>query len=372
MARTGSIRRMMAAAVVAVAVTVPASAEAAGEAVTYGITMAPQHGKLFREAPRAVDWSISAAITAPWPASPTILPIKQIVARFPPEMSFNPPDSMPVCPDSILGPGVNPSLPVDEVVALCPRAVIGNGVSSIYIGRVNGPDGPNLTDPEMVMFNGGRNSRGRPVIKTYGFSKGVNAGIYMVGTLERNGEYRVSMPVLPFDSAVGAFTLSIPGTTDPHPNRRGLEPGYVMATCSRGSWMASAQFTLGTRDNAGRPIGPDSIVVGPDLTIPCEGARGRARFGRIRVTGPRRIRSGRAARFRVSIPSIGTASARSVRVRAMGRGIRGRAAVARIRPGVTRTLAIRVKARRSGDRRVVFRVGAAGVARRATVRLRVG
>jgi hypothetical protein len=304
------------------------------ESATATLEMTPRAGTLYREVARPVEWKVEAEISAPL-SVPTILPMKRIDVSFPVEMSFNPDPDMPVCPDNKVGPPpINLSVPPKVVIARCPGSVLGNGTSDVYLARSNTPGGPSLRDPVLVIFNGGRNADGSPRIKVYGFSAALATGIYIEGTLRRN-VLSVDIAQLPVDSAVGRFDLNIPGTSSPFPERRGLDPAFVRATCPDEVWDSSASFTLGTRDTGGNPTGPDSIVAAPPVSVPCSGAAGTPK---LRVERSVKVRRGAA--LRVTVRNRGTASAVGYRLKALLPGRDRIVRLKRLRPGAATAITV--------------------------------
>ena len=215
-----------------------------------------------------------------------------------------------------------------------------------------------------------------PKIKISGYSKQTGAGIYMEGVL-RNGVLDVAIPVLSLDSAVGDFNLNIPGNNSPFANRRGKDRSYVQAKCPAGSWTTNARFTLGSRDTAGNPTSPETVVNAPAARTACKGANGRARFGNITVKGSKKIRRGKSAVYRVTLRNTGTNTAKGVRIGVNGKWIKRRSQrVAKLPAGSARTFKVRVrltrKAKRGKTTRVKFRASALRInARTKAVRVRV-
>ena len=78
-------------------------------------------------------------------------------------------------------------------------------------------------------------------------------------------------------------------------------------------------FTLGKRDAAGNVSGQSVLNTTPTSQT-CVGNKGRAQFKRLGVKGPKKVRNGRKAKFKVTITNRGTATARNVRVKAFGQG----------------------------------------------------
>lgn len=337
-----------------------AAAQAADETAISNLSMEPVSGKLFREVPRPVTWTVDVNIEAPYPGSPLVTPVKEIQASLPKEMSFNPDPKMPVCPDSAIGPGSNLSIAPESVIALCPDSVLGNGTAEHYLAGANGPNGPTLTDAVVIVFNGGRTAGGLPTIKVYGYSKTAATGIYMVGVL-KNGRLGVSIPVLPLDSATAAFHLSIPGREESHKERRGLDPNYVRATCANRVWKARVGFVLGTRGTAGNATGTESTIQAPPISVPCTGAAGRAQLSRPEVKGSASVKAGAMAVYRVMLKNSGTATARGLEVSASGKGASGRAPAGTLAPGKSRSVKLKVRFRKPGRSKIRFKVSGARI-----------
>jgi hypothetical protein len=178
-------------------VTGPWAARAADESIAIGLQAKPNAGPLFKEVYRPLDANLTVTVSSP-PTVDSILPLKVANVRFPRDMEFFPnPAKTPVCPPEKLNETSNLSAGVIATVALCPRSVIGTGSAVVQLaqqkfGTVN--------DPKFVIFNAGRNASGRPKILIYGYSKSVNSGLLMRGTLATNGDLKIDIGVLPFDS----------------------------------------------------------------------------------------------------------------------------------------------------------------------------
>lgn len=350
---------------------VPPVARGADETATAGMSLKASSGKLYRQLPKAANLSLGVEVKAPFPASPKILPMKRVTVDFPTDMKFVPKRNFPVCPDNQIGPPpVNLSVPPQTAIARCPKAVLGNGSAQLYLAAINSASGPNLKDPVLVVFNGGRTRAGLARIKVYGFSKGTGAGVYMSGVLQRNGTLTMSIPVLTFDSAVGQFSLNIPATSPvvydgkPVPGSVGRDRSYVEARCSTGTWRMKADFVFGTRDDAGRPTSPDSNVSAPPVTEGCYGRPGHPHLKWVKVKGPWKMRRGQKRTFYVRVSNNGTAVAKRVRVTAYGKWMRRNTRrAANLWPGRTRWVKVPVRMKRSARRHqrtvVKFRVSAA-------------
>lgn len=362
-----------------VLMAMPVGASGANESVNIKTAMDPPGGRLYKEARVPVQSLLEATVSVP-DGQPTILPLKRTQIRYDTDMTFNPNNRVtPVCPDSKINSQTNLAVGVSFMVDLCPRSVVGTGVSSIYLARnIAAP----LNDPQMVIFNAGRNQNGEARIKIYAYSKDTGTGILMNGSLTRRGFMNVFIPVLSFDSAVGYFRFDIPGTgmevVDPREpdgfkTIRGLDPRYVQAKCSDGKWTTGSTFRLGERNPAtGQDIGATSIVDAPAYNDSCQGLRGRPVLNRQRKSFPRQARRGARPMIRVTVRNRGTASARNVRLTASG-GIRGQRRVANVPPGTVRTFSLRprVVARKGTVTRAVVRVSSNGSSVGFTARIRV-
>ncbi len=337
----------------------PGGASAAGERAVHDFMMTPQNGSFYREAPRPASWRVSVEVKAPYPESPRILPMKEVRADFPDEMSFNPSPKMDICADDQIGPPpVNLNVPPEEAIARCPGSVLGNGTSHLYLGGTISAMGPNL-EADLVLFNGGRDSAGLPILKMYGFSKSVGAGVYMVGVLDKS-ILKVSIPYLPFDSAVGDFDLHIPGVGHPVSGRHGLDPAYVRTTCRTGEWNGGAQFTLGTRDTAGNPTSADSVIDGAPLVVPCQGLRGNAKVS-VGLRGPSGVRAGRRVPYRIVLGNSGTATAKGLKIELRSRGVLLRRKAVPVPPGQDRAMKVKLRFLRRGTAKVTVKVSGRGV-----------
>jgi hypothetical protein len=337
-----------------VSASIAGSASASGEVAEVDLTMAPQNGKLFKNAVKPVNWRLDVKISAPYPENPKVLPMKRVKTTFPKDMVFDPKKNTPVCGDSQIGPPpVNLNVEPDEAIARCPKAVLGNGTAELYLAQNNGPNGANLKDPVLVVFNGGENSKGQAVIKIYGYSKGTGAGVYMEGALV-NGVLDIQIPVLTFDSGTGEFNLNIPGRNSEFKNRRGVDPTYVQAKCSTGTWLTNAQFTLGTRDTAGNPTGPDSVINAPQDSTECVGVAGKAKL-KVKAKGPGKAKAGKKATYKVTLKNTGADVAKGVKVKASGKGAKGSAKAGNIAPGKSKTVKVKVKFTKKGKSKVAFK-----------------
>lgn len=390
----GTVTRVVLALVLTFTLCV-AAAEAAdtldagpnGERVKVSLRVTPREGPLYRTGDVPVNLRVGVEVTAPYDPLASrhpILPSKRGMVRLPSDLDFRPAASLSVCTDREMNSGTNLSIPPRDAIALCPGSVIGNGTADMYLAGTNLPGGPSLRDVVLIIFHAGRTPAGQPKIKIYGYSKGVNAGVLMQGTLRRNGVLAIDVPVLPLDTAIGRYDLNVPGSSpvtyngEPVPGSVGRDPGYVRARCSKGSWRLTAVSTLGARQDDGTPTSPDYLVRAPEFVLSCEARPGgppakRARFGRVLVKGPKRVVTPGAATYRVTVRNTGSAVAAGVRIVATGRGVTGSARVGDIPPGRTRTVAVKVRLRKGGRVGLVFTVSGRNVnARSVTKRVAVG
>lgn len=341
--------------------------------------MQPFGGKLYRELPVSVNSRLEVNVSVP-AAQNSVLPLKRATIKFDTDMTYNPHNRVtPVCPDSRIGQSTNLGLGVALVVDLCPRSVIGTGSAVIYLAKQKSAV---LADPQMVIFNAGRDRQGNPKLKIYGYSKGTGAGLLMEGSLTRRGIQDVPIGVLSYDSGVGNFIFDLPGTGMPVEDVnspggirtvKGLDRNYVQARCSDNLWTTGGDFILGERDPAtGADIGPDTLVSAAVFNDPCRGIKGRARLSRVSLKGRKAGKRHRRIAYRVTVANRGTATARRVRVLVSG-AAKGRFKRANIAPRTRRTIVVRPRITAAAGRkaRVVVRVRASNAHVRFSTRIRV-
>lgn len=349
--------------IVAVAATLglASTASASGEVAATQVTLNPNKGSFYKGGNVPAEFQMSGTITAPFPANPQVLPIKQIALKLPEGTKFNAATSnTPVCPDSKIGPNVNLSISPSAAAALCPKSVIGNGTAELYLARNNSAAGPTLKDPVLIAFNGGKTSTGQSLIKIYGYSQLTNYGVYITA-IPDGDTLNVIVPRLSFDSAVGHLQLNIPGTNNADPALRGKDPNYVTARCSTGTLLSSATFTLGTRDDSGNPSSPDSTVSSPETSQPCTGKAGAppAAFANLKVKGPKSVKKGKKGTFKVTIKNTGVGAGKAT-VTVSGKGVKGKASAGNIAPGASKTVKVKVKFTKKGTAKAKFKVAAKG------------
>ncbi|MGA1213455.1 MAG: thiamine pyrophosphate-dependent enzyme, partial [Solirubrobacterales bacterium] len=184
------LKRFAGLLVVALGLAVPAGANASGEIPASQMFLEPKSGSFFNNAFKAAEWRVETGVTAPNPPNVEILPTRNTRLNLPPasQFTFNPPASMPVCPDNQIGPETNNSAPIPDIVAKCPNSIIGNGTATFLLNRVNQPENPSVSlNGVVVIFNGGRVD-GQARLKFWAYSYDTGVAIYTEGTISPAGE----------------------------------------------------------------------------------------------------------------------------------------------------------------------------------------
>ena len=353
------IKTAAAGLILAFALAVPGMANASGESAEASFTMTPKQGQFQKNTLLPAKWEVKTTIST---AAAEILPMKIADLKFPAgQMTFNPGAGMPVCGDDQIGPPpTNMSVSVPNAIARCPDSVLGNGTAKFVLGR-NNLNPAAVLDGVMVIFNGGIKA-GRPLIKVYAYSYDTNVGIYTDAALQADGTLEFRIPQLTADSAVASLNLAIPSSNITLNNwgpgdetvilPAGQDPNYVKGRCATGSWPFDAIFTLGTRDLAGNPTGTENIVNDPGAT-PCTGAAAPAKIGSVRILGPGIAKRNRPVAYRVVVKNTGNATAKGVRLRLSGRGVRVNKPVGNIPARKSKTVRVVVRFRSKGRVRIV-------------------
>ncbi|MEX1219347.1 MAG: hypothetical protein WEB05_03045 [Solirubrobacterales bacterium] len=371
------VGKLSTAAVLVLALALPSEAVAAGESANAEFTITPMSGPtFFSNAFSAAQGSVDTVIGLPGEPDeyPKITPLKVSDLRFPPAsaLTFNPKPSMPVCPDSKLGPPpTTNSIPVPEMIARCPGALIGNGTARFALAKNS--QAIAARDGDLLIFNGGRVG-GLPKIKVYSYSYDLQVGIYTSAILQPDGHLRFEIPTLPVDSAVTAITLSIPGQAILRPKPMlgltvtlpaGLDRNYLQVKCAGDEGLAwNADYILGERDVGGNPINGPELFLNDSGTIPCTGAEARPVLGTLSVSGPASTVRNRLNAYRVTIRNVGAKATSAGRLTISGRGVRASAPVGAIAGGAFRTVTIRARFRVRGSVRATFKVSAANAGSR--------
>lgn len=335
-----------------------------GEMVSVSMRVAPASGPLYRSGAVPAKLGIDVAVTVP-PAATMIAPTINGTVRLPGDLAFRPKRSMPVCTDARMGPDTDLSIPPHRAIALCLKSVIGNGTALLHLAGVKGAP----VEAVLVIFHAGWTRKGMPKVKIWGYAKGVNAGVLMRGSLTPDNSISTDVPVLPLQTAIGSYTLNVPGDGPIVYNgrrvagSRGLDPAYVMASCPRGVWPVSAAATLGERDDSGALTSPEYRIQAPDVFMPCKARPGEPPLGSIRVKGPSRVKRGASAKFRITIRNRSQSAAARVRVTVRGKGVRRTLRIGTIPGRQTGTGEVRVKVRKRGKTRLVFTASARGRSR---------
>lgn len=367
---------ILAAAVLAF--VIPATANAAGETAQADVSISPRGTTFYSNIFIPANWKVDTAII-PADGAPTITPMKVADLGLPASnlLTFNPKASMPVCPDDQLGPPpTTNSIPVPDMIARCPNSLIGNGTAVFALSQSTSALA--TRDGEILLFNGGRVG-GLPKVKVYAYSYDTQVGIYTSAILQPDGQLLFEIPRLTADSSVRTLNLAIPGQRIERYKPQfdltvvlppGQDPTYARARCvANAGFSWTADFTLGSRDAGGNPIGDPEFVVSDSGTDPCTGVFGAARIGAVQVTGPTRIRRNRPATYRVRVKNAGNITATGVRVTVFGRGIRSRAFIGNIRAGTIRAVNVRIRPRALGRIRTTFRVTSTNAGSRSVARI---
>jgi Fe-S cluster biogenesis protein NfuA len=81
-----------------------------------------------------------------------------------------------------------------------------------------------------------------------------------------------------------------------------------------------------------------------------------AKISKVKVKGPAKVKRGRKATYKVKITNSGNKTATGVRLKVKGRGVSFNTSVGTVAAGKTRTVKIRLKARKPGKVKVSFKV----------------
>jgi hypothetical protein len=95
----------------------------------------------------------------------------------------------------------------------------------------------------------------------------------------------------------------------------------------------------------------------------------KAAIGKVTVKGPARVRKGRVATFKVKIANSGNIEASAVNLKVRGKGARVKVVLGTIPPGSARTVKAKVKPKKSGKAKFIFKVASANAGHK-TVRYR--
>lgn len=327
------------AAGVAAAVSLSASVANAAPTANSAVPITGQ-GSLYKEVKKPVDISFTANIT-PGAGDTTLLPLMESKFTLPKDLAFVPDPKMPVCTEVNAG---NSNFSGATAISLCPNSIVGDGTANIMLA---GQVAALITDPELTIFNGGVDSSGGGVLAIHAYSASTNAGIFMSGAIQ-NGTLDVLIPRLTADSATSTFTLNIPGT-------QGQDKGYAEATCKTGTYTSSATLTLGNRSSGG-VVSNETSLNTPAEDTTCTGLAGSAKLNKVVVSGPKKVKKGKKATYKVKITNNGTATAKGVRLKVSGKGVSFNTSAGTVAPAKTKTVNVKLKAKKKGKVKLTFKV----------------
>ncbi len=331
-------------AAASIALACAGSAVASPTAVT-SLVIEP-HSEIYREVPRPVSIRTTTDVT-PESGALTLKPMVNVKSNFPEGLTFVPDESRtPVCPLSKVGPD-NANFPTDTAMELCGSSLVGNGTSDLFLAQsVNNK----ITDAKLLAFNAGIDDQGRPIVNIHGYSAATNFGVFMTGTLI-DGVLDVKIPRLTADTSVPAYKLDFPGTL-------GRDPDYARASCPTGDWSSNAVITLAKRNEAGA-FSESEDLTSPVTHVACSGIAGSAKFARLKLKGPRKVKSGKKGTFKVTVSNTGTASSKKGKITASGAG-KGSATLPAVKPGASKTITVKAKVKGKKGKKVTVKFKAAG------------
>jgi uncharacterized membrane protein len=76
----------------------------------------------------------------------------------------------------------------------------------------------------------------------------------------------------------------------------------------------------------------------------------------VKVSGPAKVRKGKKATYKVKITNSGNAKATGVRLKVSGRGVSFNTSVGKIAAKKTRTVKVKLKAKKAGKVKLTFKV----------------
>ena len=382
------VKRLVGLFVVALGLSVPSGAVANGPDFTpsASLELEAQSGSLFNNAFKNANWTVRTGVSAP-PEVPSILPTLQSNLSLPPnsQLTFNP-GNMPVCPDSqIGGPPVDIEVPVPDIIARCPKSIIGNGTATFLLGRNNEPNDPTTQlIGQVLVFNGGLVG-GLPRVKFWAFSYDTTAGIYTESVLQPDGSLDIPIPVLSSDSAVNRLDVAIPsvrrniflenqGISITLPQGQKLD--YARAKCDTGTFPFSADFDFGRRIYpTGERILPEQDVTVNDVgePQPCTGVKAVPKLAKPTIKGPAKAKRGKVATYRVTVRNSGGLPVTGVRLRVSGKGVSINTSVGTIAGESSKTVRVKAKFRSAGRVKATFLATSKnGGKQSATKTIRVG
>ena len=146
---------------------------------------------------------------------------------------------------------------------------------------------------------------------------------------------------------------------------------------TEGSHTASfrAEDAVGNQDQtpATRTFTVDTTTPPDNPTTPPDNLVYRAKISKVRVSGPAKVKRGKKVTYKVKITNSGNKTATGVRLKVRGRGVSFNTSVGKIGAKKTRTVKVRLKAKKPGKVKVAFKVtsknaGGKTVKKKITVR----
>ena len=381
-----TLRNLGLLAATSIALLVPASANASIDPSTYTLeasqSLTPKKGSFFTNAFKSANWGITVSAAAANPPNTIILPNRNTTLNLAPnsQLTFNPPATMPVCPDDQIGAGTNNSVGIPVAVSRCPNSVIGNGTARFALAKNN--TNPNLSRFGVLLaFNGGR-VNGLPRLKFWAYSYETTTGVYTEGVLQPDGTLDIPFPQLSEDSALTQLVLNMPGKAEtidiPQLGESvvlpaGQAPDYIRAKCDSQAFAFSADFLLGQRDLAEQPFGDTLQINDIGEPTPCTGVRATAKLAKPTIKGPAKAKRGKVATYRVTVRNSGGLPVTGVRLRVSGKGVSINTSVGTIAGESSKTVRVKAKFRSAGRVKATFLATSKnGGKQSATKTIRVG
>jgi hypothetical protein len=84
----------------------------------------------------------------------------------------------------------------------------------------------------------------------------------------------------------------------------------------------------------------------------------KAKFGKVKVNGPKKAKKGKKVTFKVKVKNAGTVTANKVKVKVSGKGASGTGKTGKIKAGKSKTIKVKVKLKKAGKIKLKFKVTA--------------
>ncbi len=85
-------------------------------------------------------------------------------------------------------------------------------------------------------------------------------------------------------------------------------------------------------------------------------AQYKAQISKVAVSGPKKVKKGKKATYKIRVSNSGREAAKNVRVKIAGRGIRSNKFVGSIAAGSTRTVKVKLRPKKKGKIKTTFKV----------------